>query len=250
MPNILQAEITCIEEIAHDLRRIWFRPEAPLQDYVPGRYCTLEVGGVKRPYSIVSIDQGGIFELFIELVEDGELTPKLWRLNEGDRVGVFARVKGIFTLEKHFTNHLMVATVTGIVPFMSMLEAHLGDPSDENRFFIFYGASYENELAYHAQLTAWAEQYPDKLTYIATVSRPEEVRNAGWLPDPESGLITGRVNEILRDYILGCTTVFGEDIHCHSGVLYACGHPGMMEDVKEYFVPWGWDFKEEAFWKL
>lgn len=250
MSNILQAEITCIEEVAHDLRRMWFRPEVPLQNYVPGRYCTLEVEGVKRPYSIVSMASDGNFELFIELVEKGELTPKLWLLKEGDRVGIFPRVKGIFTLEEHFTNHLMVATVTGIVPFMSILEARLGDASDGNRFFVFYGASYQDELAYHTQLTEWAEQYPDKLTYIATVSRPDEDRNASWSPGSENGLTTGRVNEILHQYILGCTTVFGEEVHCHSGVLYTCGHPGMMEAVKDYFVPWGWDLKEEAFWRV
>jgi len=32
-------------------------------------------------------------------------------------------------------------------------------------------------------------------------------------------------------------------------VIYACGHPGMISDVKDIVVPKGWMFKEERFWK-
>ncbi len=31
--------------------------------------------------------------------------------------------------------------------------------------------------------------------------------------------------------------------------VYACGHPGMIEDVKEKVVAQGWKFIEERFWK-
>ena len=31
--------------------------------------------------------------------------------------------------------------------------------------------------------------------------------------------------------------------------MYACGHPGMIEDVKERMNRLGYRFKEERFWK-
>ena len=32
-------------------------------------------------------------------------------------------------------------------------------------------------------------------------------------------------------------------------LTYACGHPGMIEDVKGKMIPRGWMFKEGRFWK-
>ena len=32
-------------------------------------------------------------------------------------------------------------------------------------------------------------------------------------------------------------------------LIYACGHPGMIEDMKGKLPPKGWRFKEERFWK-
>ena len=34
-----------------------------------------------------------------------------------------------------------------------------------------------------------------------------------------------------------------------STLVYACGHPGMIEDVKERLAPKGFNVKEERFWK-
>src|SRR4029453_7926408 len=60
---------------------------------------------------------------FLELVPHGELTPKLWTLRVGDAVSLRRRPKGVFTLEEKFPVHLLVATVTGIAPFVSMLRS-------------------------------------------------------------------------------------------------------------------------------
>ena len=32
-------------------------------------------------------------------------------------------------------------------------------------------------------------------------------------------------------------------------IIYACGHPGMIEDVKAQFLPSGFTVEEERFWK-
>jgi len=64
-------------------------------------------------------------ELFLELVPHGELTPKLWTLRVGDAVSLRPRPKGVFTGEEKFPVRLMVATVTGIAAFVSMLRPGL-----------------------------------------------------------------------------------------------------------------------------
>ncbi|MBI2855280.1 MAG: ferredoxin--NADP reductase, partial [Chloroflexi bacterium] len=54
---------------------------------------------------------------------------------------------------------------------------------------------------------------------------------------------TGRVNLIVEE----CLEDFG--LSKEDTLVYACGHPGMIEDVKARLVPKGFRVKEERFWK-
>jgi len=69
------------------------------------------------------------------------------------------------------------------------------------------------------------------------VSRPDEERNSGWKGEK------GRVNAIVETQVekLG----LGKD----DTLIYACGHPGMIEDVKARMTPKGYSVDEERFWK-
>ena len=82
-----------------------------------------------------------------------------------------------------------------------------------------------------------ANEYPDMISFIPTVSRPSEERNTNW-----NGA-TGRVNTIYESYVDGL------DLPKDDTLIYTCGHPGMIEDVRAKAVPAGWQFTEERFWK-
>lgn len=230
-----QAQLVRRVDLTEDLAKFWFRPEIPFP-FKPGQYCTLGLEGVERAYSIVSAPHEPELEIFVELVPHGELTPRMWRLKVGDRMTLRPRAKGIFTFEPKYPNHLMVATVTGIAPFVSILRDYLHRGEKGHRFFILQGASYRDEFAYDRELSGMAQEHPF-IRYVATVSRPHEERNAGWTGE------TGRVNTLVEKYI----EVFG--LRPEDTLVYACGHPGMIEDVKERLLPKGWRVKEERFWK-
>ena len=86
-------------------------------------------------------------------------------------------------------------------------------------------------------MTALATEHPGVVTYVATVSRPAEERNAEWEGE------TGRVNTIVEQY------AYKLDLSPQDTLVYACGHPGMIEDVKERMAPKGFSVEEERFWK-
>ena len=94
-----------------------------------------------------------------------------------------------------------------------------------------------DEFVYDKEFRSLSAQHPEMITFIPTVSRPGEPRNASW-----EGL-HGRVNNIVEEQIgvLGLST--------NNTMVYACGHPGMIEDVKSRLVPNGFEFLEERFWK-
>ena len=75
------------------------------------------------------------------------------------------------------------------------------------------------------------------ITYVTTVSRPGDQRNTEWIGE------VGRANTIVEKYI----EQFG--LSSATCLVYTCGHPGMIEDVKQKLGPRGFKVKEERYWK-
>lgn len=236
--KLAESKVLERRDITPDLWLMWIE-KPPGFTFKPGQYCTIGREGIERAYSIVSAPHEETLELFFELVPypDGVLTPKLWELCVGDTVTVRPRAKGVFVFKPALPNQLFVATVTGVVPYVSIIRQYLHDNGDGHHFYVLQGASYHDEFVYDGELAALADEHPDLLTYVPTVSRPTEERNSAWTGRG------GRVNEIVESYVeeLGLTS--------DDTIVYACGHPEMIEDVKERFLPRGFKVEEERFWK-
>src|SRR5258706_5871018 len=129
--------------------------------YNAGQYATLGVDHdgkrIERAYSIVSSPYEDGLEFFIELVPQGELTPHLYKLHPGDALLCRKISKGRFTLDLKSgrTNHLLLATVTGLAPFVSYVRTLYKDwkagnspmPGNHN-FFCIQGGSRSREFGY------------------------------------------------------------------------------------------------------
>jgi ferredoxin--NADP+ reductase len=241
--KFVTAKITRRVDITHDLWKIWLRADEHFE-FKPGQYCTIGTGGIERPYSIVSSPDEPEIELFIELVPppDGNLTPLLHELPEGSSVSLRPRAKGLFVLKPEFKNHVMVGTVTGVVPYVSMLRKWLNDPAwpeggkDGHRFFVLEGASYMDEFGYDEELSRYAAQH-ENIEFYPSCSRPDEARNRGW-KGPR-----GRINTLVEKFISD------RGLKPEETIIYACGHPQMIEDVRRRFEGTGYHFEEERFWK-
>lgn len=224
-------------DITSDLMIIKLEPQEGPLVFKPGQYCTLGSEGIERAYSIVSAPHEPLLEIFVELVPEGELTPRMWNMKAGDCLSIRPRAKGIFLLDQKVHHHFMVATVTGVAPFVSMIRSYLHEGREGHRFYVLLGASYADELTYDKELSEMAAQHPYDIKFVPTVSRPDEKRNAGWKG------AKGRVNNIAEDYL----DTF--ELPMDDTRVYTCGHPGMIEDVKAKIPPKGWKFIEERFWK-
>ena len=224
-------------DITEDLMVIKLEPEMDGFRFKAGQYCTLGLQGIERAYSIVSAPYQRCLEIFVELVPDGELTPLMWKMKVGDTMTIRPRAKGLFTMDPRYHHHFMVSTVTGVAPSVSILRQYLKDKGDGHNFYVLLGASYHDELTYDSELASMARDHTDFIKFVPTVSRPAEERNSVW-----NGAC-GRVNETFQDYLEKF------DLPMDDTLIYACGHPGMIEDVKNKVAPQGWKFKEERFWK-
>jgi ferredoxin/flavodoxin---NADP+ reductase len=237
------ATIVRRRDYTDDLFLIWLRTSVAFP-FVPGQYITIGAGGIERPYSIVSAPSEAEIELFIEYVlpeHGGKLTPLLYAQKVGDVVTMRPRAKGLFTRRAGVRNHVMVATVTGIAPYMSIIRQHLRDleggaTPEPGRFFVLQGASHHDEFIYDDELRRLSARYPGIVQFVGSVSRPTDARNASWTGP------TGRVNLLVENYLGQWGLAKDETL------VYLCGNPGMIDDAKERLTAGGWSSVAEQYW--
>ena len=235
--NLPRVKLVERVDYTDDLMVIKLAPQGFEFQFKPGQYCTLGLDGIERAYSIVSAPHEPCLEIFVELVPDGELTPLMWQMDLGDTMSIRPRPKGIFLLDSSARRHLMLGTVTGAAPFISMVRDHLHYGRSGHHFYILEGASYIDELVYDTELAELAAAHPETLTFVPAISRPTEARNAGWVG------ATGRLNAIVAEYLAKFELIRDDTL------VYACGHPGMIEASREIVTAAGWRWTEERFWK-
>ena len=163
MPEPLNAVVTQRVEVAPGLIILRVVPEGwPVPDFKPGQFAVLGLPGtakrdafshpepeladaeklIKRAYSIASSSVAKVYmEFYIAMVASGILTPRLFALENGDRVWLSPKVTGMFTMDQVGTDRhiVLIGTGTGVAPYMSMLRTHLtaGGP---RRFAVIQGA--------------------------------------------------------------------------------------------------------------
>lgn len=231
------AKIVDRKDISEDLFLLHVDPGGPFS-FLAGQYATLgiELGGRRpeRAYSICSSPYENMLEFFVERVPGGELTPLLHAMDRGTPLLLRRFAKGRFTIDLRSgrKNHLLLATVTGVAPYISYMRTVFADwkkggtpMPGEHRFFCAQGASCSNEFGYRQELEKLAAEVP-WFKYVPTVSRPWE--------DPDWRGELGRVDELIRKY----TDVWG--LRPHETTAYLCGHPSMVRNGREILQRAGW----------
>jgi ferredoxin--NADP+ reductase len=241
-----KARIVGRRDCTDDLFLLWLEPSTEFH-FTPGQYITVGARGIERPYSIVSAPYEPNIELFIEYMlpeHGGKLTPFLYAQHVGDVLTMRPKAKGLFTRRAGVTNHVMVATVTGIAPYVSMIRQFIHDREnrpdalEQSRLFVMQGASHRDEFVYDTELRTLSAQYPDLIQFVCSVSRPWADRNAGWTGP------TGRINLLIEQHLDRWRLPKADTL------VYLCGNPGMIEDASARLIPNGWSVVAERFWRL
>lgn len=195
-----------------------------VNDFEPGQFLQLAVEDgdelVNRPYSVAS-PSGDVLEFFIVVVEDGQLTPRLWKLEKGDNLKVAQRAAGSFTLKKSppADNLWLISTGTGLAPYIAMLRTNEAWEKYKN-IVIVHGVRYHADLGYTDELNALSEKYPGRFTLIQSLTR-EEV----------DGTMNGRIPALLE---LGALEkASGLTLTPDNSTVLLCGNPAMLDDMEE-----------------
>ena len=178
------------------------------------------------------------YEMYIRLVDGGTFTPLLWRLPVGHRMRIIGP-KGKFTLAPDDErNHLFISSGTGNAPFVAMMRELLAEGRPRPVVFL-NGCSYERDLGYRPLLEDWAATGAYPVTFMPTVSRPDDGRNAAWTGR------TGRVESILGPVLdeLG--------LDAGNSIAYICGNPDMILTAEATLLERGYPEEQvhkELYW--
>ena len=218
------------EDMTESLSYFWVRFDGEPTPFEPGQYMTIGVmvDGkiVQRPYSVASAPyRAGTdgYEFYVRVVVGGTFTPLLWQLPVGQKMRMIGP-KGKFMLRPgDERTHIFISSGTGNAPFVSMMRQALHD-GDARKVVFLNGVSYANELGYKDILEDWERSGEYPVTFIPTVSRPNDPANASWTGR------TGRVETILAPVLdeLGLTPA--------NSVAYICGNPDMILAAERTFL--------------
>lgn len=183
---------------------------------------------ITRPYSIASANhETDNFEFYISQVKSGQLTPRLFNLSLGSRMWVDTKILGVFSLNQTppDCNIVMVATGTGLAPYISFLRSHLKE-HENIKMAVIHGAAYPWDLGYYSELQFIRNNF-DNFYYFPTLL----MADGSW-----SGL-RGYIEAHLNTGILEQIGIVVNPEKTH---FFLCGNPKMVTSVSAYLEKYGY----------
>ncbi len=218
------------KELAPEVHHFAFEvPGVEHLQFTPGQFISVvEHKGEKeitRAYSIASPRAGNRFELCLNRVANGLVSPWLFELKPGDEVDMHEPL-GYFTLRHPGRRAVFVATGTGVAPFRSMLLDHL--PRTQPQITLLFGVRHQEGLLYRDELEQLEREY-ESFRFMPTVTRPD----SSWTGR------TGRVQAHLDEALALRTPIESNNVD-----VYICGLREMVDDVRKELKARGFDRKQ------
>ena len=238
----LNSVVTHIMQVSPTMKIVRVKPDSwDLPDFTAGQFISLGLPAsasripdaneeekiykegkiIRRMYSIASSSVLKEFvEFYITIVRSGALTPRIFNLEVGDRIEMGKKTSGMFTLDEvpNDYNIILVATGTGVAPYISMLRSNALQKTG-GRLAVIHGAANSWDLGYSSELTL-IESMSNKFKYIPTILLPEK-EPAGWHGE------TRLVEDIWKSNAL--TDFWGFKPTSLNTHIFLCGNPAMTD---------------------
>ena len=190
-------------------------------DFKAGEFAAIgmEDKKVLRAYSFTSAPEDDFLEFYSIKIQDGPLTSKLQHISVGDKIVVAKKTTGTITLDfiKPGGTLWMLATGTGIAPFISLLRHRDTFESFDRIHVVWSVRTHAEHFAYHDYLS----EMP--IAYSPICTRDEDWR--GW---------SERITELAENR----TIIDGDPT---DNKVMVCGSPEFNYELKKMLVKRGWE---------
>lgn len=241
---MLNSTLTERIEITPELLILRVQPDDGVPQFKAGQYVALGLPGsaprcagalpeedapaadklIKRAYSIGSSSQQREYlEFYIAVVPDGSLTSRLAALQPGARLFTQPKVTGTFTLDEvaDHRNLVLVATGTGLAPFMSMIRSD-AVWTPERRVTLIHGVRYPSDFA-----------YTEEIEGLIGLGRPLEYFPIASRAGEEYQGRKGRIQVLFQEEIVAPDPTIDS--------VFLCGNPAMTEEMEQILIARGFN---------
>lgn len=229
---IIKEKVISVEHYTDRLFRIQTTRDPSIR-FRDGEFLMIgiEVDGkpLMRAYSVASPNHQDTLEFFSIKVPDGPLTSRLQHIQVGDDLLVNTKAVGTLVVDnlKEGRNLYLMATGTGVAPFMSLVRG-IETYEKFERVILMWGTREVAELAYDNLLNTlntndvYGELTQGKFMYYPTVTR-EEFKTQGRVT---SAMYDGKVQKELG------LDPFDKEFDR----VMICGSHEMNMELKKYFI--------------
>jgi CDP-4-dehydro-6-deoxyglucose reductase len=224
-PRRLPCRVEGIEDLCHDVRRLWLRP--PGNDrvqFLAGQYIDILLeGGRRRGFSLANPPHNDeLLEIHVRRVDDGEFTSHVFdELQEKALLRFEGPLGSFFLREDSPRPILLMGGGTGFAPLKSIIE-HAFFLGIRRPMHLYWGVRARRDLYMDELPQRWAREH-ENFRYTPVLSEP--LPEDGW--DGHIGLVH---NVLLQDH---------PDLSNYD--IYMSGPPGMIESARRDFANHGMD---------
>jgi phenol hydroxylase P5 protein len=200
-------------DLARDIRLVRLSLNEPIS-FAPGQYVSLSVPGstATRTYSMANPPSRDLeIELNIRRTQGG-LASDGWvfkSMRVGDEIALSGPYGRFVFRRSRLEPAIMIAGGTGLAPMLSMIRDLFAEPNVAHSVHLYQGARTMADLYGFAELSALAQQHPERFRYHPCLSEERGV----------PGTREGRVTDVLAADIPRCAGHVG----------YVCGPPLMVD---------------------
>lgn len=223
MSRWLEAEVVRQHKWAENLYSLFVK--ADMQPFIAGQFTQIgfyqDDGKVLfRPYSFANSPDDSTLEFYYTLVETGQLTPRLAKLEPGEQLLVAKKGSGRFILSEVPDSETLwlISTGTGLGPYLSIL------PGTQvwQRFkhiVCVHSVRHKDHLSHQDLFNKFKACHPEQFHYVPIVTR-----------DEVSGAYNDRITNLLKSGQL--EKDLGLEITKENSQVMLCGNPDMLHETQ------------------
>ena len=214
------ATVTDVGPASHDIVKLVLR--APhITSYRAGQYCELRVPNkpdISRIYSIASAPGvSDTVEFGVQVLPNGELSPRLANVKTGDTVEIRGPHGGVFIWTPETPGPLvLIAGGSGVVPLVSMLRTYNQKPDGRDVRILMSAKTL-------AHVPYWGELEKARAIFTLTREKPQD-----W---------TGGARRVDKQMLAD----FCDGLQNKKPAIYVCGKSGFVETVMNLLTELGFD---------
>lgn len=181
-----------------------------------------------RKYSVASVpEEEGIIEFGIQYLENGEVSPYLFELKQGQQIELRGPLGGHFVWSSNMPGPLvLIGGGSGMVPLISMLRHYVRHPkfNDDRQAVVFTSAKTLGQILYKDEIDGYSNRNPKIKFAITLTGQPP----SGW-----TGYNRRIDAEMLKREI--------GDLKSEMPMIYVCGPTPFVENAAGALLDLGFD---------